>query len=286
MIVCMAGDEHILLESDERDVPTLETSRRIHARVVLPGDRWRPALELTVIDYFFLSVRTARARDARYVLDLRYVDPSVRLARQVPWSWIAVGAAFLLLAILGARGIAASTAPWWRHEWLSATVAFFVIAFAALYAALHTTAETVTLFSAHGRAKLLRHAGGPGTLRAFRAFLPRLEAHLRIASARRRPGADHLRDEMREHFRLKEAGALAGADYEAAKRRILASHGLATAGGGSGKTTLSRPRTRAALPACRTGLPDKAAQALAAGLAYTRRGRKPVTENERPTVSD
>lgn len=226
MIVRMDGDEHILLESDERDVPTLETSRRIHARIVLPGDRWRPALELTLIDYFFLSVRTARARSARYVVDLRIVDPSVRLAREIPWGWIAVGAVFLLLAILGVRGIAASTAPWWRHEWLSATVAFFAVAAAAMYATVHRTAETLTLFSAHGRAKFLWHAGGPGTLRAFRSFLPRLEAHLRIAGARRRAGADHLRDEMREHFRLKESGVLTEADYEAAKRRILATHGL------------------------------------------------------------
>jgi hypothetical protein len=106
----------------------------------------------------------------------------------------AVSGAFLLLAILGLRGIVTSTAPWWRHEWLSATVAFFAVAAAAMYAAVHRTAETLTLFSAHGRAKLLFHAGGPGTLRAFRMFLPRLEAHLRIAGARRRAGADHLRD--------------------------------------------------------------------------------------------
>jgi hypothetical protein len=235
MIARMAGDEHILLESDERDVPTLETARRIHARIVLPGDRWRPALELALIDYFFLSVRTARARKARYVVDLRHADRSVRLARQVPWSWVAVAAAFLLLAVIGARGIAASPAPWWQHEWLSATAACFAIAAAAVYAAVHRTAETVTLSSTHGRAKLLSHAGGPGTLRAFRVFLPRLEAHLRIAGARRRAGADHLRDEMREHFRLKETGALTEAEYEAAKRRILATHGLAPAGGGLGE---------------------------------------------------
>jgi hypothetical protein len=235
MIVPMNGDEHILLESDERDVPTLDTARRIHARIVLPGDRWRPALELAVIDYFFLSVRIARARRARFVVDLRHVDASVRLARQIPWTWIAVSGAFLLLAILGLRGIVTSTAPWWRHEWLSATVAFFAVAAAAMYAAVHRTAETLTLFSAHGRAKLLFHAGGPGTLRAFRMFMPRLEAHLRIAGARRRAGADHLRDEMREHFRLKEAGALTEAEYEAAKKKILATHGLAPAARGATK---------------------------------------------------
>jgi hypothetical protein len=72
-------------------------------------------------------------------------------------------------------------------------------------------------------------------LRAIRTFLPRLEAHLRIAGARRRAGADHLRDEMREHFRLKEAGALTEAEYEAAKKKILATHGLAPAARGATK---------------------------------------------------
>jgi hypothetical protein len=235
MIVHVDRDEHILLESDEREVPTLETSRRVHARIVLPGDRWRPALELALIDYFFLSVRTARARSARYVLDLRHVDSSIRLARKLAWSWIALGAVFLLLAILGMRGICASSAPWWRHEWLFPTIAFLVVAAAAMYAAVHGTSETVTLFSPHGRARLLRHSGTPGTLRAFHSFLPRLEAHLRIAGARRRPGADHLRDEMREHFRLKQAGVLTEAEYETAKRRILATHNLAAAGAGPGK---------------------------------------------------
>jgi hypothetical protein len=186
-------------------------------------------------------------------VDLRHADPSLHLAWRIPWSWIAVGAAFLLLAVLGVRSIAASTAPWWRHEWLFATVAFFAVAAAAVFAAVHRTAETLTLFSAHGRAKLLCHAGGPGTLRAFRTFLPRLEAHLRIAGARRRTGADHLRDEMREHFRLKDAGALTKADYEAAKRRILATHGLTTSGDGSRKVAArARPQ-----PAFRRQEPKK-----------------------------
>ncbi len=99
MIGRMARVEHILLESDERDVPTLETARRIHARISLPGGSWRPSLELALIDYFYLSVRTTRARSAgsRYVVDLRFVDPAPGLSRRLPWSWIAAGAVFLAL---------------------------------------------------------------------------------------------------------------------------------------------------------------------------------------------
>ena len=107
-------------------------------------------------------------------------------------------------------------------------VAPFVVALGAacaLFAAFHLTTESLTLFSANGRARLVAHTGRIGTLRAFRKFLPRLDAHLRVAlGARRSSRAQHLRDEMREHFRLRNAGALAEAEYESAKRRILATH--------------------------------------------------------------
>ena len=56
----MQATEHILLESDERAVPTRETARRIHARLVLRGGRWRHTTELALIDYYFLSVRVSR----------------------------------------------------------------------------------------------------------------------------------------------------------------------------------------------------------------------------------
>src|SRR5688500_20362173 len=97
MIAPMAGVEHILLESDERDVPTLETARKVHARITFPGGRWRPALELALIDYFYLSVRTARVREAglRYVVDLRFVDPASRLGRRIPWAWSGLGGVLL-----------------------------------------------------------------------------------------------------------------------------------------------------------------------------------------------
>ena len=224
----MAGVEHILLESDERVVPTLETARRIHARLVLQGDPWRRSLELALIDYFYLSVRTARAQsvDSRYVVDLRFVDAVPRLERRVAWRWIAIGATCLALGIFGARDIAAgSMAPLWRHEWLPVTAALFGVAACALFAAFHLTTETLTLFSAHGQATLVAHTGRVGTFRAFHRFLPRLQAHLRIAlSARRRSRAEHLRDEMREHFRLRSAGVLTEVEYEVAKRRILVTH--------------------------------------------------------------
>lgn len=222
----MRGAEHILLESDEREVPTRVTARRIHAELALPGGRWRRSTNLALIDDYFLSVRIARTQftDSRYVVDLRVVDPAPRLVRRVAWRWLAICTACLAPAVLGAREIA-GTAAWWRHEWLLPVAGLFGAAACALFAAIYLTTETVTLLSAHGRAQLVTHTGSLGTFRAFRRFLPLLDAHLRMAAgARRRSLALQLRDEMREHFRLKEAGALPDAEYAAAKRRILATH--------------------------------------------------------------
>jgi hypothetical protein len=95
--------------------------------------------------------------------------------------------------------------------------------------AAYRTTETLTLYSVHGRACLLEYTGGLGTFRALRAFNQLLQGHLRHAvAARRRSLADHLRDEMREHARLRGLGVLTENDYEIGKRRILAAHGVVT----------------------------------------------------------
>jgi len=90
---------------------------------------------------------------------------------------------------------------------------------------VYRTTETVILFSTHGAARLLECAGGLGTFRVLRQFMAKLAAHIQLASAaRRRTRAEHLRDEMREHLRLKEIGVLPAGEYETAKVRILDQH--------------------------------------------------------------
>ena len=89
--------------------------------------------------------------------------------------------------------------------------------------------ETLDLHAAafvfHGRAVLLEYTSGPGTARLARPFMRKLAAHIQLAAAARRSThAEHLRDELREHHRLKEAAVLSVEQYEASKVRILAQH--------------------------------------------------------------
>jgi hypothetical protein len=226
----MRESESILLESpDAREVPDLRTARKVHARLRIQSRLRRGSVELALLDYCYLAVRTQRWRGEvlRYVLDLRFVDPTPRLVRHIAWRWIG---ASLLIGVVGgliAWSIGKAPVRWWQHEALAACLLAFAVAGGAAIVAAYRTTETLALFSVHGRSRVLEYTGGLGTFRALRAFRPLLQGHLRHAvTARRRSLAEHLRDEMREHSRLRDLGVLPEADYEISKRRILAAHGV------------------------------------------------------------
>lgn len=224
----MQAAEHIVLESDEREIPQLRARRREHASLQCRSRLQRGSLDLSIIDYYYLGVRMAQraAAPKEYVLDLRFVDPSFALTRHIPWRciWVAI-------ALTAA---AAGWVMWWyaaeavlRERHLAALIAAALLAGTAL--AYRVVAarlvETVTLYSVHGRAAVLTYRGGAGTLRRARPFLRKLAAHVQLAAAARRSSmAAHLRDELREHYRLKEVGVLAVESYAACKMRILARH--------------------------------------------------------------
>jgi hypothetical protein len=228
----MRANEHILLESpDPREVPELRTARRIHARFKLRSRLRRHALELALIDYCYLAVRTERWRRPalRYVLDLRFVDPTPRVARTIAWRWLTGSLLAGAVAVMTARYIWNSPIQGWDHDALPACLGFFALALAGTLVGICRTTETLTLYTVNGRARVLEYTGGLGTFRALRNFHPLLIAHLRHAvAARRRSLPEHLRDEMREHSRLRHLGVLPESDYEISKRRILAAHGIVT----------------------------------------------------------
>jgi len=220
----MAASEHILLESDERRIPHPRSSRKLHARIELRSRLRRRALQLELVDYYYLVVRSYRSRSvaAEYVLDLRFVDAAPESSRHFASRWLL--AALVLTALAGAIAfrIAGSAAA---AGWLGACGIVSGLAVAATLICIYRTTETISMYSAHGRAKLFEFTSGLGARRAFKPFTSKLAAHIKLAVAARRPlRAEHLRDEMREHFRLREHGVLSVEEYEASKARILAEH--------------------------------------------------------------
>ncbi|HEU4529932.1 MAG TPA: hypothetical protein VFR59_02055 [Steroidobacteraceae bacterium] len=224
----MAGAEHILLESDEREVPAdLRAARKLHARVRLRTGLLRRRVELALADYYYLGVRTWRTRGTvtEHVLDLRFIQPTPHLSTHVPWRSIGVAALLSLLCAGAFWWIGSAQAAWWEHPQFPATAILLGMSLGAWLVSAYRTTRTLTLRSVHGHAKVLELTGHLGSLRALRRFSQLLAAHLRAAiRARRKSRAEHLRDEMREHFRLKEAGVLSEEEYESGKARILATH--------------------------------------------------------------
>jgi hypothetical protein len=221
----MPQSEYILLESDEQPtVPHPRASRKRYARVEAPDRIRRRVLRLEIFDYFYLAVSVQRAQSvtAEYVLDLRFVDPSVRMSRHIATRWLVATLVLAALAVAIGLRVQGSAAP---GNWLVACLIASTLAVGAGFVCAYRTTETIAVFSIHGRARLLEYTGTLGLGRALRPFLIKLSAHVRIAiAARRRSKALHLRDEMREHARLHEAGVLSKPEYEAGKGRILAAH--------------------------------------------------------------
>ncbi len=221
----MQTTEHILLESDFRQVPELQDARTVHARIEFRSRLRRRVLQLEIIDYYYLSVRShSHSNPLEYVLDLRFVD-GARQLRHIAWRWISCSLLLLALALGIASRIDSSAKPWWQHDWLPVCVTVIVACAFATLVAVYRTTETVSLLSTHGAARLLECTGGLGAFHVSRHFMAKLAAHIRLASgARRRSKAEHLRDEMREHLRLKEIGVLSAGQYETAKARIPDQH--------------------------------------------------------------
>jgi hypothetical protein len=66
----------------------------------------------------------------------------------------------------------------------------------------------------------------PGCLGACRRLVPKVTAAIRQAHALTGPGKpDRLRQEMREHYRLREVGVITSDACETGTRRILARFG-------------------------------------------------------------
>jgi len=220
----MLTGEHILLESEVREVPDPRYSRKMHGRVEVRSRLRRKSLHLELIDYYYLVVRVYRSRSlsAEYVLDLRFLDSSLEFSRRVASRWIL---ATLTLAAL-ATGIVlrVGSAPA-SNDWLVACAVACGMAIGAAVVCLYRTTETIELYSSHGRARLLRFTSGIGAIRALKPFRAKIAAHIKLAIAARRPLKwQHLRDEMREHFRLRETGVLSEDEYETSKGYILSGH--------------------------------------------------------------
>lgn len=221
--------EHVCLESEQPVVTaTRPRSARGHGPLFRFESRWRGCE--TELAFTADGRLTVRSRDRgkplrRYAIDLRFVDAAGSSMRRIAWQWWLATTA---LAVAGAMPFWTDLqflGPGWHAFDLQVSVALLTAAACVGLLGLYHTRDTLELRSLHGGARLAVVTGNLGSARRMREFAAELTR--RVAEARQQSPQSKrhfLRDEMREHHRLRSEGVFAAPAYEASKRRILAAH--------------------------------------------------------------
>jgi hypothetical protein len=223
-----ARAEHISLESapDTLAAPARQPRRKVRSAYALHSRLRGCSTELAILDDHYLSVRSIRpqAEPKKYEIDLRFVHAKPTRTRHISWFWLALAVSLALLAV-GAIWTSARAAGRWSDPVMLTASATLLASFGAVFMFLRRTIESLEFLSIHGGATLVSVTGGIGSARKDKKFFIELIKNINAAKAARpQPKPQFLRDEMREHHRLRELGVLTQEQYEASKVKILASH--------------------------------------------------------------
>lgn len=218
--------EHFVLESEpavnaSHDPAAGPSAHAVRKKIAL-RDRWRRHLtEIVLYEEGVLDISETRRGQVvkAHRLMLRYLDSVPRIeqrpARRLAMTALALG----VLAVLA--GLASLIDAITVFALPTALLAGLAGITTALMAG-HMSHERIVFETLHGRSPALRLHAGYGMRRRFHALLPMLgEA---IASAAHDIGSDtavFLRQEMREHYRLRGDGVLTAEDCETGTCRIL-----------------------------------------------------------------
>lgn len=227
--------EHISLETQGDDLSDDQVDgllrkrpvRKVRCDYALQSKLRGCVTKLALLEDHFLSVQMVRpdAEPKKYEFDLRFVNAKPVIVRHIAWFWMA-----LALCLVGLSGTALwmfwpqTVAAWIAPVPLTAIAAIFAAA-GSVVMFLRRTTESLEFWSVHGQVTLVSVTGAIGSTHDGKKFFVELIKSIGAAkTARPQPPQQFLRDEMREHHRLREIGALSEAQYAASKDRILAAH--------------------------------------------------------------
>ena len=223
-----ARAEHISLESGMDVVtPVRHPHRRTLATFKLQSALRRSSIEVNLLEDHYVSVRSQMPGQdiKKYTLDLRFANPRPVIVRHIAWIALACAIASLAASIAAFIWAARATAGW-IHPGAFLGGAALIATALSVWQFLRRTTESLQFTSVHGAAVLVNVTGAIGNSKSGRRFFIELIKNISAAkSARAQPKQQFLRDEMREHHRLRELRILTESEYEASKARILAAHG-------------------------------------------------------------
>ena len=226
----IARAEHISIESnhEESTTPLRRARGKVLATYGLKSALRGCETELVLLDDHFVSVRSMRPNNPlpkKYDVDLRFANPKPLRTREISWTWFIVTVGLIGLALGTIFSLWGTTAEPWLLTGVMAAFATLLVSAMTFFLFLRRTTESLEFRSMHGEATLISVTGGIGSARNGKQFFIALMKDINAAKAARpqeRP--QFLRDEMREHHRLRELGVLSEEEYERSKMRILGAH--------------------------------------------------------------
>ena len=227
--------EHISLETQgdvlsDSQVDGLlrkRTVRKVRCDYALESKLRGCITKLALLEDHFLSVQMVRpdTEPKKYEFDLRFANAKPVITRHIAWFWLALAISLVALATAALWMLWPQTAAHWIAPAPVTAIAALLASAGSVVMFLRRTTESLEFWSVHGQVSLVGVTGAIGSTRDGKKFFVELIKSIGAAkNARPQPPQQFLRDEMREHHRLRELGALTEAQYETSKSRILASH--------------------------------------------------------------
>jgi hypothetical protein len=223
--------EHISLDTGHDDDAFAASKKRPHRPTRMSytlASKLRGCItHLNLLDEHFLSVELTRPdiEPRKYDFDLRFANAKPMIVRHIAWFWLALSVGLAALALCALWMLWPQSLAEWVDPVPLTAVAALLASIGAVLMFLRRTTESLEFTSVHGGVTLVSVTGAIGSAREGKKFFIELIKSINAAKAvRPQPTHQFLRDEMREHHRLRELGVLTEDQYETSKSRILASH--------------------------------------------------------------
>jgi hypothetical protein len=226
-----ARAEHISFDTGHDDDALAAPKKRPHRATRMSytlASKLRGCVtQLGLLDEHFLSVQLTRPdiEPRKYDFDLRFASAKPVIVRHVAWFWLVLAISLAVLATCALWMLWPKSAAEWIHPVPLTAVFALLASLGSVLMFLRRTTESLEFVSVHGGVTLVSATGAIGSARDGKKFFVELIKSINAAKAARpQPAHQFLRDEMREHHRLRELGVLTEEQYETSKSRILSSH--------------------------------------------------------------
>jgi hypothetical protein len=218
--------EHISLEGEtELAAPTRPPHRKVRSTYAMKSGLRDLSTELSLLDDHYLQVHAVRGKDSKkYSIDLRFLNSQPVRIRNIAWFWWSLMFLQACATGIGLWLAMANAHPLTSMGFIGGCIAALGMIGAAVFGARQTT-ESLNFTSVHGGATFVQVLGGIGSTKKGKSFFVAMIKEIAAAkTARQQSKQQWLRDEMREHHRLRELGVLSESEYETSKARILRAH--------------------------------------------------------------